>query len=168
MQNDVKNLDLDSEIFIKMRDNFNAILTNVISQMDKKHSREGEIKLGIKISLDELYEDEDEKNYTPVIKHKITSTIQTKSELSGDTTGHIIFIDKDGNICYRAYQDDQISIDDEAKAEPIKELGECQAKMLGSGEENEDVSLSPAVDEDGVIDVEFKDLADDDYTYKDC
>lgn len=88
----IKKLVLEDSTFEEARQNFNRVLQRLLKNMIDSGSLEGAINLKIDVSLVQEYipnydpevEGESRKIQKPKFKHKVTSSITVKDELSGN------------------------------------------------------------------------------------
>ena len=80
-------LSINSDVFLSLRRNFDAILEKVLQSMQEQKNNTAEINVKLKIELEKSYINvsyNDQREITkPVFQHKVTSTLQVKNEESG-------------------------------------------------------------------------------------
>lgn len=88
----IKNLVLEDETFEEPRQNFNRVLQRLFKSMIDSGSTEGSITMKIDVSLEQEYipnydpavAGESRKISKPSFKHKVSSTVTVKDEVSGN------------------------------------------------------------------------------------
>lgn len=89
---DIQELVIEDETFEEARANFNRVLQRLFKNMVDSDSTDGSITLKIDVTLDREYipnydpniEGESRKIHKPKFKHKVSSNITVKDELSGN------------------------------------------------------------------------------------
>lgn len=148
-------LNLDSDAFNAFKNDFKMILNNTLNTMQQKDVNNATISVKFDVALEEAFAPDhaitaypaDREIVSPCIRHKITATMQFKSEKTGSVGGldYELVWDKEENaFVMRNVNDQQISMfDGEApKSEPPKALPE------------------------NVIEAEFSAIENDNYTYE--
>lgn len=84
-------LSIDSDMFLSLRGNFDAVLEKVLQNMQEQKNDTAEINVKLKIELQKSYIDvsyNDQREIVkPVFTHKVTSVLQIKDEQSGSFGG---------------------------------------------------------------------------------
>lgn len=123
----IKNLTLEDETFEEPRQNFNRVLQRLFKSMIDSGSTDGSITMKIDVSMEQEYipnydpeiDGESRKISKPVFKHKVTSTVTVKDEVSGSKNPQMELIwDEEKQMYVLAYisNTDQRSIFDKDAA----------------------------------------------------
>ncbi len=111
-------LNLTGETFNALKNDFNKILRNTLSQMESKSSEAAEMSIKLKISLKKDFaqfgEMEPREVLKPQFDHKVASQITLKNELSGSLGGNyeLVWDEESGEYVMREIVDGQTSIFD--------------------------------------------------------
>lgn len=109
---DIKELVIEDATFEEARANFNRVLQRLFKNMVDSDSTEGSISLKIDVSLDREYipnydpdvEGESRRIQKPKFKHKVSSNITVKDELSGNKNPEMQLVwDEDRQMYVLAY-----------------------------------------------------------------
>ncbi len=81
-------LDINTNTFVKFKNDFNVMLKEILTKMRKKEVEDADITVKMSIRLPEFYVAEIDRDcIMPVFTHKITSKMQLKSECQGTLAG---------------------------------------------------------------------------------
>lgn len=143
---------IESDMFMDLRAGFNKILGRTLGSMKQKGSDNAELTVKLNIGLTEEYSDDNECVYRPDFKHKVSSILKVKDEISGRDSGEfaIVFDEETGECIARKTGFDQVSID-ELEDEPMDPL-----MIEGAADEAQDESLPHNEEDGGIIDVEYE------------
>ncbi len=119
----IKSLTLEDETFEEPRQNFNRVLQRLFKSMIESGSTEGSITMKMDVTLEQEYipnydpnvEGESRKISKPSFKHKVSSTVTVKDEMSGNKDPQMELVwDEDKQMYILAYisNTDQRSIFD--------------------------------------------------------
>ena len=122
MNNEALTLNLNSEAFSSMKDDFNRVLKKTLANMQSKEGEVAEITMKLKITLEEddvpdIYCEEGTGRRSivkPIFNHKVSSVMQIKEEESGSMKGNYEIVydtDKDEYIM-RPIDDGQVTFAD--------------------------------------------------------
>lgn len=110
-----KKLNFDSDTFSDIKRDMNFVLQRLLGNMKEKGSTEGSMTLKIEVSFTSEYipnynpeiEGESRKIEKPKFKHKVTSAVQIKDEMSGnlDTEMELVFDEVTGEYIMRPIVD---------------------------------------------------------------
>jgi len=172
-------LTLSSDAFNALKSDFDQMLRQILLSMESKEAEEGSItvKLGISLMRDQIPDlsisayDAQRDIIKPKFDHKITSTIQYKSEKSGTLSGNYELVwDKSINEwTMRPIDNGQTSLFDKKEQtannnDPENDLPDTEPKQLALG-----AGPARALPPIGALDVDFtevNDNPDDDYGYE--
>ena len=104
--------DIDDEFLADIKGNFNKGINQILDGMEKKNVCEGDLTIGVKISLLKVPRtdaDGDEESVTvPVIKHKVVTKMSVKNEEKGE----IGFSDGNGRLRHFKVVDGRYAVED--------------------------------------------------------
>lgn len=183
----IKNLTLEDETFEEPRQNFNRVLQRLFKSMIESGSTEGSITMKMDVTLEQEYipnydpnvEGESRKISKPSFKHKVSSTVTVKDEMSGNKDPQMELVwDEDKQMYILAYisNTDQRSIFDadqpwNQRQEDAGSVSEDQAALEDKGVPQIE---GPVADEHAlpgdVVDGDFREVEEDDgdgYEYDD-
>lgn len=147
---------IESDMFMDLRAGFNKILGRTLASMKQKGSDNAELTVKLSIGLTEEYSDDNECVYRPDFKHKVSSILKVKDEISGRDSGEfaIVFDEETGECVARKTGMEQINIDDfeneDEPTEPLMIEGEVNNE-LPEVEQDEEV-------DDNIIDAEYEEV----------
>ena len=174
-----RNLSLNGDTFAILKEQFDKILNRTVGNMEMKGADDAVItlKLSVRLEKSSVSVGDDIKEVTkPTFKHDISSVMQVKDKVSGQTTDDyaLVWDDGEGKYVLRKIENGQMSFDDfDSNGNPIyeAEYREVPALEEGAGEfpeaaeseGTEEEEDTPTDAEDGAPDAssEFESAADD-------
>ncbi|MCI5892252.1 MAG: hypothetical protein MRZ66_02455 [Clostridiales bacterium] len=143
---------IESDMFMDLRAGFNKILGRTLTSMKQKGSDNAELTVKLSIGLTEEYSDDNECVYRPDFKHKVSSILKVKDEISGRDSGEfaIVFDEETGECIARKTGMDQINIDEFENEEDTAEL------LMIEGDANN--ALPDPEQDDDIIDAEYEEV----------
>lgn len=111
-------LTLESDAFNALKNDFNKLLEETLSLMRQHEGHKAELKVSLKISLNEAYIDTEEEGgqrlaVLPKFEHKTSSVLQHKNELSGILGGEdfeLTWDSQNQRWCMRKIDDKQMNL----------------------------------------------------------
>ncbi len=174
-----RNLSLNGDTFAILKEQFDKILNRTVGNMEMKGADDAVITLKLSVSLEKssVSVGDDIKEVTkPTFKHDISSVMQVKDKVSGQTTDDyaLVWDDDEGKYVLRKIENGQMSFDDfDSNGNPIYEADYHEVPALEEGarelpeatesEDSEEEEDTPTDAEDNAPDAssEFKSAADD-------
>lgn len=143
---------IENDMFMDLRAGFNKILGRTLTSMKQKGSDNAELTVKLSIGLTEEYSDDNECVYRPDFKHKVSSILKVKDEISGRDSGEfaIVFDEETGECIARKTGMDQINIDEFENEEDTAEL------LMIEGDANN--ALPDPEQDDDIIDAEYEEV----------
>lgn len=184
VMDNIKSLVLEDETFEEPRQNFNRVLQRLFKSMIDSGSTDGSITLKIDVSLAQEYipnydpdvEGESRKISKPAFKHKVTSTVTVRDEVSGNKNPQMELVwDEEKQMYVLAYicnTDQRTIFDKDASWNQGEESGEgaletdpgkpwMNIPQLPGEVADEGALPGEVADPDGeVIDGDFKEVGD--------
>ena len=176
-------MNINNEVFAKMRTDFDSILNSTLKKMTGKGDDEATLTIKLVLTLDHedgydsdsQCEDDAHDVIKPSVQHKITSVLTTKSNTSGETKGdEALYWDKEsGMYVTRPFLGAQTSMFDEHEKVSDDKIDGLRSSLMD--DEHEQLSLdgrapapqltAPAADDnsnDDAIEADFHDISEDD------
>lgn len=178
-------MNINNEVFAKMRTDFDSILNSTLKKMTGKGDDEATLTIKLVLTLDHedgydsdsQCEDDAHDVIKPSVQHKITSVLTTKSNTSGETKGdEALYWDKEsGMYVTRPFLGAQTSMFDEDKKVDDDKIDGLRSSLMDD-DEHEQLSLdgrapapqltAPSDDSananDDAIDADFHDISEED------
>ena len=178
-------MNINNEVFAKMRTDFDSILNSTLKKMTGKGDDEATLTIKLVLTLDHedgydsdsQCEDDAHDVIKPSVQHKITSVLTTKSNTSGETKGdEALYWDKEsGMYVTRPFLGAQTSMFDENEKVGDDKINGLRSSLTDD-DEHEQLSLdgrapapqltAPAEDTDNAnddaIDADFHDISEED------
>ena len=178
-------MNINNEVFAKMRTDFDIILNCTLKKMTGKGDDEATLTIKLVLTLDHedgydsdsQCEDDAHDVIKPSVQHKITSVLTTKSNTSGETKGDdALYWDKEsGMFVTRPFLGAQTSMIDADKKVDGDKIDGLRSSLMDESD-NEQLTLNgcpvvpqlsaPTADDDAnddAIDADFHDISEDDY-----
>lgn len=177
-------MNINNEVFAKMRTDFDIILNSTLKKMTGKGDDEATLTIKLVLTLDHedgydsdsQCEDDAHDVIKPSVQHKITSVLTTKSNTSGETKGdEALYWDKEsGMYVTRPFLGAQTSMFDADKKVDDDKINGLRSSLTDD-DEHEQLSLdgrtpapqltAPAADDnanDDAIEADFHDISEED------
>ncbi len=176
-------MNINNEVFAKMRTDFDSILNSTLKKMTGKGDDEATLTIKLVLTLDHedgydsdsQCEDDAHDVIKPSVQHKITSVLTTKSNTSGETKGdEALYWDKEsGMYVTRPFLGAQTSMFDETKKVSDDKIDGLRSSLIDD-DEHEQLSLdgrapapqlaAPAADDNANddADADFHDISEED------
>lgn len=119
MYKNKKEMSLNGDAFFIMKEQFDTVLNDTLTQMRDKGTEDASItlKLAVHLENDVVYHDDAEAETVmkPTFKHDISSVMQVKSKVSGQTDGDyaMVWDAAEGKYVLAELADGQMTIDDQ-------------------------------------------------------
>lgn len=173
-----KNLSLDGDTFAILKEQFDRILNRTVGNMEMKGADDAVITLKLSVSLEKssVTVGDDIKEVTkPTFKHDISSVMQVKDKVSGQTSDDyaLVWDEHENKYVLRKIENGQMTFDDfdengapiyDADYQEVPSLPEGQKQLTGGYESDdaEDGADAPDDGEDNAPDAasEFGDGSD--------
>lgn len=143
---------IENDMFMDLRAGFNKILGRTLGSMKRKGSDNAELTVKLSIGLTEEYSDDNECVYRPDFKHKVSSILKVKDEISGRDSGEftIVFDEETGECVARKTGLDQINMDEfeDEPTEPLMIEGDVNNALPEPDEESDN----------DIIDAEYEEV----------
>lgn len=159
-----RNLSLNGDTFEILKEQFDKILNRTVGNMEMKGADDAVITLKLSVSLEKssVTVGDDIKEVTkPTFKHDISSVMQVKDKVSGQTTDDyaLVWDENENKYVLRKIENGQMSFDDfDANGNPIYDADYHEVPAIGEGTRG----LPEAAESDGTADGEdTSDEADD-------
>ena len=156
-----RNLSLNGDTFAILKEQFDKILNRTVGNMEMKGADDAVITLKLSVSLEKssVTVGDDIKEVTkPTFKHDISSVMQVKDKVSGQTTDDyaLVWDENENKYVLRKIENGQMSFDDfDANGNPIYDADYHEVPAIGEGTRG----LPEAAESDGTADT--SDEADD-------
>lgn len=134
-----RNLSLNGDTFAILKEQFDKILNRTVGNMEMKGADDAVITLKLSVSLEKssVSVGDDIKEVTkPTFKHDISSVMQVKDKVSGQTTDDyaLVWDDGEGKYVLRKIENGQMSFDDfDSNGNPIYEAEYREVPALEEG-----------------------------------
>lgn len=134
-----RNLSLNGDTFAILKEQFDKILNRTVGNMEMKGADDAVITLKLSVSLEKssVSVGDDIKEVTkPTFKHDISSVMQVKDKVSGQTTDDyaLVWDDGEGKYVLRKIENGQMSFDDfDSNGNPIYEADYHEVPALEEG-----------------------------------
>lgn len=145
-------LNLDSDVFLGLKTDFNKILRRTLSNMESKHSDEAEVTVKLKISTkNDMVSDFVSGNgmnreiVRPSFIHKVESVMKIQEKVSGHVSGdyEMVWDEDKCQFVMKTIDNGQVSMDDLEKEEDTKQeyaqLNPAKPQLEECKEDAEDV-----------------------------
>ena len=145
-------LNLDSDVFLGLKTDFNKILRRTLSNMESKHSDEAEVTVKLKISTkNDMVPDFVSGNgmnreiVRPSFIHKVESVMKIQEKVSGHVSGdyEMVWDEDKCQFVMKTIDNGQVSMDDLEKEEDTKQeyaqLNPAKPQLEEGKEDAEDV-----------------------------
>lgn len=159
-----RNLSLNGDTFAILKEQFDKILNRTVGNMEMKGADDAVITLKLSVSLEKssVTVGDDIKEVTkPTFKHDISSVMQVKDKVSGQTTDDyaLVWDENENKYVLRKIENGQMSFDDfDANGNPIYDADYHEVPAIGEGTRG----LPEAAESNGTADGEdTSDEADD-------
>lgn len=174
-----RNLSLNGDTFAILKEQFDKILNRTVGNMEMKGADDAVITLKLSVSLEKssVSVGDDIKEVTkPTFKHDISSVMQVKDKVSGQTTDDyaLVWDENENKYVLRKIENGQMSFDDfDSNGNPIYEADYHEVPALEEGtrglpeaaesEDTEEEEDTPTNAEDNAPDAssEFESATDD-------
>lgn len=177
-------MNINNEVFAKMRTDFDIILNSTLKKMTGKGDDEATLTIKLVLTLDHedgydsdsQCEDDAHDVIKPSVQHKITSVLTTKSNTSGETKGdEALYWDKEsGMYVTRPFLGAQTSMFDKNEKVSDDKIDGLRSSLMDD-DEHEQLSLdgrapapqltAPNADDnsnDDAIEADFHDISEED------
>lgn len=134
-----RNLSLNGDTFAILKEQFDKILNRTVGNMEMKGADDAVITVKLNVSLEKssVTVGDDIKEVTkPTFKHDISSVMQVKDKVSGQTTNDyaLVWDDNEGKYILRNIENGQMSFDDfDSDGNPIYEADYHEVPALEEG-----------------------------------
>lgn len=134
-----RNLSLNGDTFAILKEQFDKILNRTVGNMEMKGADDAVITLKLSVSLKKssVTVGDDIKEVTkPTFKHDISSVMQVKDKVSGQTTDDyaLVWDENENKYVLRKIENGQMSFDDfDANGNPIYDVEYYEVPAIGEG-----------------------------------